>query len=358
MTPPTQKTIPPAPLVDPIDDTPIDAAAVEAGAWAPGPYGEGDELGTYQEVTPSKTAAALSMLDLSAPIATFTLGDTLSEGYPGFGDRTYRQRLVVSGFVPEPPFAGEVKRERPWGPNRMTSLEERVSTSYNLGSKISGLLHCGVGTTYYGGRRASGIVADHGVTMLDTTTWGPPLVTRGLLLDVLGLKQAQGCAADLEPGGDGRTVLRGGYRITVEDLVAAQERQRLPAFEPGDAILIRTGWVRLAHTDPDRYRAASPGPFLRETRFLAQRLPALVAIDSWMFATTDASVTARSISPTLQLLLVRYGIRVGEGFLLEPLAEAGVDRFVFCHNPLRAVGATASSAPATAIANVRGERAV
>ncbi|MFO0688654.1 MAG: cyclase family protein [Myxococcota bacterium] len=341
------------PFQDAIDDALFDAAAVEAGAWSPGPYGPGDELGTYHEVTPVRRAAALAMLDLAAPIATFGLGDTLFEGYPAFGDRAYHQRLVVSGFVPDPPFAGETKRERPWGPNRMTSLEERVATSYNLGSKINGLLHCGVGSTFYGGRRAQDLVADHGVRALDTTTWGPPLVTRGLLLDVLGLKQALGEEAALETTRDGSTVLRGGYRITVEDLEAARERQALPDFEPGDALLIRTGWIRLVRTDPDRYRAASPGPFLREARFLARTRPALVGIDSWMFATSDAAVAGRTVSPTLQLLLVRYGIRVGEGLNLEALAEAGVDRFVFCHSPLRADGATASSAPAMAIANLR-----
>jgi kynurenine formamidase len=181
-------------------------------------------------------------------------------------------------------------------------------------------------------------------------------VTRGLLLDVLGLKQAEGALADLESTGDGRTVLRGGYRLTVEDLERAIARQRLPAFEPGDALLVRTGWVRLVRSDPDRYRAASPGPFLREARWLARSRPALVGIDSWMFATSDAAVAGRSVSPTLQLMLVRYGIRIGEGMLLEGLAEAGVDRFVFCHAPLPVVGATASNSPAIAIANVAETR--
>lgn len=348
-----RSSVPIDPFLDPIDDEPFDAEAVEAGAWAAGPYGPGDELGTYREVTPARTAAALALLDLAAPIGTFSLADTLFEGYPAFGDRSYRQRLVVSGFVPDPPFAGETKRARPWGPNRMTSLEERVETSYNLGSKISGLLHCGVGSTFYGGRRASDLVADHGVRALDTTTWGPPLVTRGLLLDLLGLKQALGAERDLEETRDGKTVLRGGYRVSVEDLMAARERQALPSFEPGDAILIRTGWVTLVRSDPDRYRAASPGPFLREARWLARFRPALVGTDSWMFATSDASVAGRSVSPTLQLLLVKYGIRVGEGLSLESLAQAGVDRFVFCHTPLRAEGATAASSPAMAIANLR-----
>lgn len=339
------------PFLDPVDDAPFDAAAVEAGAWSPGPYGAGDTLGTYREVTAARRAAALALLDAARPIRTFSLGDVLFEDYPAFGDRGLHQRLVVSGFVPAKPFAGVQQRERPWGSNRMSSLEERVETTWNLGSKINGLLHCGVGTTFYGGRRAEGLVADHGVTALDTTTWGPPLLTRGLLLDVLALKQAQGAAQDLEPTREGGRVLRGGYRVTVEDLEQAARRQRLPAFEPGDALLVRTGWVRLVRSDPDRYRAASPGPYLREARWLARTRPALVGIDSWMFATSDAGVAGRSVSPTLQLMLVRYGIRVGEGLLLEELAEAGVDRFVLCHAPLRVVGATASNTPAIAIAN-------
>ena len=45
---------------------------------------------------------------------------------------------------------------------------------------------------------------------------------------------------------------------------------------------------------------------------------------------------------------------VGTVWLLDGLWKAaGVDRFVFIHNPLRAIGATASNAPATALANVR-----
>ena len=36
---------------------------------------------------------------------------------------------------------------------------------------------------------------------------------------------------------------------------------------------------------------------------------------------------------------------------LEAIAEAGVDRFVFCHNPLSAEGGTSASSPALAIAN-------
>ncbi len=42
------------------DDEMFDTAAVEAGQWVPGPYGPGDERGTFNEVTPEKTASARS----------------------------------------------------------------------------------------------------------------------------------------------------------------------------------------------------------------------------------------------------------------------------------------------------------
>jgi hypothetical protein len=49
---------------------------------------------------------------------------------------------------------------------------------------------------------------------------------------------------------------------------------------------------------------------------------------------------------------MRFGIRIAEALQLDELAAAGVDRFVFCHSPLRAEGATASNAPPMAVANV------
>ena len=51
-----------------------------------------------------------------------------------------------------------------------------------------------------------------------------------------------------------------------------------------------------------------------------------------------------------QELNMRSGIRFGEGFEFEELVDAGVDRFVLTHTPLRAGGATSASAPALAIA--------
>jgi hypothetical protein len=334
-----------------LDDTMFDVAAVEAGAWAPGPYGPDDRLGTYNEVTPEKSAAALRTLDLRSAVRTFSLGETLFDGFPAFATRRYEQRLVMSGYTPDAPFEGEVFNARPRGPNRLSSHEERVLTSYNLGSKISGLHHCGVGATFYNGFRGQAMARTWGATELDTPSWGPPLCTRGLVIDVLASKLDAGASADLAESSDGLPLLRDDYRVTVDDLEGAGRRQGLPPFEPGDALLIRTGWRRLLRSDPERYLRSSPGLFLRECRWLATFRPAVVGADTWSFETVDPAVRGGYLAPCHQELCMRFGIRIAEGLQLEELASVGVDRFVFCHNPLRAEGATASNDPPMAIAN-------
>ncbi len=337
-----------------IDDEPFDVAAVEAGAWVP-PYGAGDVAGTYQEVTPSRRAAALAHLAARGEeVRAFSLGETFFAGYPAFGSRTFAQELWGSGFDAPAGVVDtvHVERTRPYGPNRLTSLEERVRFSFNMGAKINGLAHCGVGDVLYGGRSLRAEVAA-GARSLDTTTFGPPLVTRGVLFDLLGYYVAQRRADALGVVPDGRPTVADHHRITLDDLVGCAAWAGLPALEPGDAVLVRTGWRRLIRTDPQRYLASNPGVYLREVRWLAQFRPALVGADTWCFETTDPAVTGKQRMPCHQELLVRFGIRLGESLNLDALADAlahaGVTSFVFCHAPIEAEGAISSNAPAIAL---------
>ena len=65
-----------------VSDDIFDVDAVEAGAWVPGPYGLGDKRGTFNEVTPVRTAAALARLDLSRPVKAYNLSETLHNSFP------------------------------------------------------------------------------------------------------------------------------------------------------------------------------------------------------------------------------------------------------------------------------------
>ena len=70
------------------------------------------------------------------------------------------------------------------------------------------------------------------------------LVTRGVLIDVAALK--------------GVEMLPDTYEITVEDLQQALEQQNL-TLQPGDAVIIHTGWGKLWGKDNARYREDLPG---------------------------------------------------------------------------------------------------
>jgi hypothetical protein len=332
------------------DDSPFDSAAVLDGAWAPGPYGPGDRLGTYREVDDAKRRDALRSLDLSRPIRTFNLSDGIEPGYPGVGSRSYEQHLVVAGFDPGPNFGGECRSVEPRGPNRISSCEERFAGTYNMSSKINGFAHCGVGDVFFDGLRGPDIATTEGLTDLDVTTWGSPLLTRGVMLDVVAHHVRT--TGNVEQAANGRPTLPGNYRVTVEDLQGCLDHSRVSTIQPGDAVLLRTGWINLSRSDPRRFLRESPGAWLRETRWLADLRPAIVCTDSFMWGLLDDAVTGGDPAKCHQVLLVERGIRLGESIYCEELADANVSEFVFCHAPLLARGAVSSNAPATAIANV------
>ena len=332
------------------DDTMFDVAAVEQGAWVPGPYGSGDERGSFNEVTAEKTAQALALLNLDEPVQTYSLGETMVNGFPAWGDRTYDQHLVVTGYSPAEDFGGILTRAKPRGPGRMSVHEERVSLTYNMGTKVNGLHHVGVGDMFYNGFLGPEIARTSGTTHLGAETMGP-IVTRGVLVDVVGsvVSSSQSDAFEIAP--TGRPILRENYRITVEDIETALAWEGVTSpIGPGDVILLRTGWRELIEADPERYKGAGPpGPFLRECRYLADRRPALIGSDSWCFEVVDPKLTRGFIMPCHQELSTRFGIRIGEGIPTNDLADDGVYEFVFCLSPLSARGAIACNTPPLAL---------
>ena len=76
-------------------------------------------------------------------------------------------------------------------------------------------------------------------------------MTRGVLIDVAALK--------------GVEMLPDTYEITVADLQQALQRQNL-TLQPGDAVIVHTGWGRLWGKDNARYTKSSPGHRRRRGR--------------------------------------------------------------------------------------------
>jgi hypothetical protein len=324
------------------NNDPFDPDVVIApGGWFPSIYGAGDQLGALNEVTPQKTLAALQLIknNMNRPPKTYNLGELMQEGMPAFGTRQYIQTRV-----------GGDPASIPGGDNAIVGMEETIDTTYQIATQVDGLPHIGVKHRFYNGFSTEELTVGNvaGVNFLGQENVNP-FITRGVLLDVLSMKVAQGASEALGDPVDGKPILANSYHVTLEDLEAAMTFGNINAIEPGDVVMIRTGWTHLFDgSDPEkkaRFLATEPGIYLREARWLAHFRPAIVASDTWALEVLPAPEpwTATQFFPVHQELLTHHGIRIGESFRAEGLAADQIYEFVFFNAPQRAKGATASN---------------
>jgi len=335
------------------DDTMFDVEAVLAGAWANGPYGAGDQRGTFNELTPSRTAKALRLLHPGRPVKTYQLGEEMFNGFPAFPSdppRLHEMSLYVLGFEAPPGFVeggGNQAATEPIGPNKVSALEERFAENFTfqIATQVDGLNHIAVGDLFYNGFRGPEIATPTGTSALGNENMGP-VATRAVIYDVVGLKVATGKTEDFFVVANDQPVLRDDYRITLDDLRACLQRQRVKEPGAGDVPILHTGWTHLVRSDPERYLTQEPGIYLEECRYFADRKVALVASDSWAVEVLSPAVTGGNAFPCHQLLIVKEGIRIGESFVTDDAVADHCYEGVLVVTPENVPGATCgSSAP-------------
>ncbi|SFB40699.1 Putative cyclase [Amycolatopsis marina] len=348
------------PFRGPIDDQPISLEFAQR-RW--NELGIGDERGALREITPEKTTNALRMLH-KGTAHVYDLGDKMFPGVPAFPSAPPRRwDMYITWYD----LGGE---------NRLTGLEERFAAmTFQVGTQIDNLNHIGIDDHYYGGFTRDDLLpmpelvdpasraakatqdsqADHhgpgsilrGCPHLGAEHIGP-IVTRGVLVDVLAYMQCHGRHEALS---EGRDTLAPNYRITIQDIEATLGWEGISRLDPGDVVIFRTGWNKLWADSAlwSRYLSSEPGIWLAEARWLAQFRPAIVGGDTWGLEVFPSPVPTRFGEPH-QLLLAQEGIRIGEGYVTDGLSEAGKYEFVFIDTPQHAVGATATHNGPAAIA--------
>jgi kynurenine formamidase len=158
----------------------------------------------------------------------------------------------------------------------------------------------------------------------------PPIVTRGVLLDVAGCK--------------GVDVLPDAYTITapdIEDTLVAQAT----TIQPGTAVLVRTGFYQHLRDGNAAYQNAIAGLGLEAAKRLHQQGMILAGADNMTveaFPPLDHAVH--------RYLLVHNGVTHLENLYLEDLAANRVYEFLLIVTPLRLAGATGSWVHPIAIA--------
>src|SRR5215467_3722955 len=128
--------------------------------------------------------------------------------------------------------------------NKRGSNEEVVRSEIcQVGTQFDGFAHQTIDQSLDNCFKLDEIATRTGFTKLGIENVGA-LITRGVLLGVAALK--------------GVDMLADNYEITVADLQQALQRQSL-TLQPGDAVIIHTGWGKLWAKDNGRYQKGNPG---------------------------------------------------------------------------------------------------
>jgi kynurenine formamidase len=201
-------------------------------------------------------------------------------------------------------------------PDGGSASNEVIITGGHVGTHVDALAHVSHDGLLHGGIDAEqaqrgGKHTVHGAETI------PPMVTRGVLLDVAAL-----------------------HGVEAADLAAAAERAGAEPG-PGDVALVRTGWARLFGDATAYVGAASgvPGVTVDGARWLAERGVVATGSDTTAYEQIPAGAGHR-VLPVHRVLLVEHGIHIVEHLALEDAAEAGLGEFLAVFAPLRIVGGT------------------
>jgi kynurenine formamidase len=217
--------------------------------------------------------------------------------------------------------------------NRRGSNEELVVTELGqVGTQLDGFAHQTIEDKVYNCFKVDDIATRTGFTKVGIEKVGT-LITRGVLIDVAGLK--------------GVDTLPDTYEITVADLEGALQKQNMK-LQPGDAVIIHTGWGKLWGKDNARYVKSCPGIGVAAAEWLAKQDPMLIGSDNWPVEVAPNPDPQISL-PVHQILLVVNGIHILENLKLDDLVAKRVSEFAFMMQPLKIQGGTGSTVAPIAV---------
>ena len=208
-------------------------------------------------------------------------------------------------------------------PGGFQFAEDTVVMPLHIGTHVDALCHAWYDDKLYNGYLGSSIRSTTRAQKLGVEKL-PPIVTRGVLLDLVRLK--------------GR-VLQEGESVGVSDLQAAAEQAGVNPGK-GDAVLLRTGWLEAQRGVERVSFDAEPGIDEEAGLWLAELDVAIVGADN--FAVEVLPFPHGKVFPVHQRLIRDFGIPLLEGLMLDPLVTANRFEFLFVASALPIVGATGS----------------
>jgi kynurenine formamidase len=313
------------------------AVGAEPLAWKKGQgwgwvWGENDEVGSLNEITPTSILSALSLVKKGEIRDLGILYSRESYKWPGHSPgeiMTFRSPNGVRQQGDLPPYLPTHENNASGTAFHSCAL----FISDNVATQIDGLAHIVVGEDrhWYNGFAEDDWGGDWGVRKSGAETI-PPIIARGVLIDVAGFK--------------GVDALPSKYTITTEDLQGALKQQHTE-LQFGDVVLIRTGALRYwAETGSDHKKLDehdSAGIQLPAARWLVEQQGAIMigSDTSGLEQYQSLPEGATSPTPVHEYLLVEQGVHIGEFHYLEDLAREKVYEFTYMATTNKIKGATA-----------------
>jgi kynurenine formamidase len=282
----------------------------------PSKWGADDQRGSGNHMGPESVRKAARLIETGQ---VFELGRVLEADMPLPAGRTFDLFTKRTRYDP--------------GTNRRSSNEELVVAEIGqVGTQFDAFSHQMIGDSLYNCVTIGDAATRTGFRRFGVEQVGA-LMTRAVLIDVAALK--------------GVPVLPNSYEITPQDLQDALRRQRV-ALEPGDAVLINTGWGVHWGVDNARYQGSSPGLGVAAAEWLVGQDPMLVGADNGGVEVAP-NPNPQLAGPVHQLMLVVNGIHLLENLRLDELAASGAHEFAFVIQPLKIRGGTGSTVAPIAI---------
>jgi kynurenine formamidase len=304
------------------------SAALSAQSWqmpsdrerCPSKWGAADQLGSGNLMKPEMALRAAKLIHTGE---VFQLGFDLSADLPLIGSRRFDLHM---------------KRGTATAPGTRGENEEIVITELGqVGTQLDGFAHQMYGGEYYNCISDSEMSAGGGGELAAGGRQGfpklgvehvPDMMTRGVLIDVAGLKNLE--------------MLPETYVISADDLQQALAIEKV-TLQPGDAVMIHTGWGKLYNEkDKARYLKTSPGIGIGAGQWLVKQNPMLVGADNCCLEVRPYPEQKINL-PIHAMFLIVNGVHIVENLKLEHLAAEHAYETAFIMEVLKIRGGTGST---------------
>ncbi|MDM1292738.1 cyclase family protein [Sphingobacterium sp. N143] len=286
-------------LINPSDST-----------WYHSSYGEKDEIGAANLITPELVLQSLKLVKKGK---TIPLAVPIDKHLPAFRHRSFNLYNIQPGEQ-----AGATL-----GPNKFSFNDELVNAWTGVGTQLNGIGHIGINNVYYNGNKARDFVTVEGVKKLGIEKV-PPFVTRAIVLDMTAHY--------------GKKIVPGGTEFTVADIQSVLKKENI-RIKKGDVVLFNTGWLELIGNNNQQFLETEPGIGMEAAKWLADQGIIAFGGDTWASEVYPNPSTNEEF-PINQFLLAKRGIYNLELIDTRPLVEEKVWEFLFVLGQPLYVGST------------------